>query len=69
MAHKDELKGLRKAAEAQGWTVRITNGGHLRWDSPKGGKPIFTASTPSDRRALANIRSMLRAAGLDLPRK
>jgi hypothetical protein len=44
-----------------GWSVKRTNGGHLRFSKP--GRPvIFTSSTPSDRRGYLNALAMLRRA-------
>lgn len=57
-----ELRLVCKKAESQGWV--ITRGKtHLKWTSPEG-KPIFTAYTPSDARAIKNILSMLKRNGL-----
>lgn len=48
-------------ASSAGWSVKRTNGGHLRFSKP--GRPfIFTSSTPSDRRAYLNALAMLRRA-------
>lgn len=58
-----ELKQLLRDAQGDGWTVRITGGGHLRLDPPTccaDRSPVFTASTPSDKRAIPNIRAMIR---------
>lgn len=61
-----DFRDLAQLALAQGWEINKTNGGHLRWKAPAGAL-IFSASTPSDRRAVANLRSQLRRAGLTLP--
>jgi predicted RNA binding protein YcfA (HicA-like mRNA interferase family) len=54
------LKQLLRAAEARGWRVELTRrGGHVRLVHPDG-PVVVAASTPSDFRALANLRSMLR---------
>jgi hypothetical protein len=58
-----EINSLIKVAEAQEWKVVVSNGGHLKWLSPTG-KVVFTSITPSDHRALSNIRSNLKSAGL-----
>jgi predicted RNA binding protein YcfA (HicA-like mRNA interferase family) len=63
---KKDLKRLRRLAERQGWRVEPTGGGHLRWRSPRCGRVIFTASSPSDYRALQNILSHLKAEGLEV---
>lgn len=63
MAKSKDLNALRKEYEKQGWTVERTRGGHLAWTSPdKNVRPIYSASTPSDRRALNNLRAALRRA-------
>jgi predicted RNA binding protein YcfA (HicA-like mRNA interferase family) len=54
LTHK-ELRQLVEQAVEQGWIVNLTSGSHLRWKAPDGAL-FFTASTPSDRRALLNIR-------------
>lgn len=43
-----------------GGTMTLTGGGHIRIDLNIGGGPVFTSSTPSDRRALDNLRALLR---------
>lgn len=59
MSNMRELKQLREEAEDRGWKITKTNGGHLKWTAPKGGF-IYTALTPSDRRAVKNIRAMMK---------
>lgn len=61
---KKRLKELIRIAEAQGWQVSTTGGGHLRWTGPDDEGPVFTPSTPSDWRALKNATSVLRRHGL-----
>jgi hypothetical protein len=58
-----ELNSLKKLAEAQEWKIVVSNGGHLKWMSPTG-KVVFTSITPSDHRAMSNIRRDLKSAGL-----
>jgi len=60
------MTGARKALDTlareyrrQGWVVEISPGGHMRWRSP-GGALVFSASTPSDRRSIANHVARLR---------
>jgi hypothetical protein len=62
------LREIRHEFEPLGVTVSRTNGGHLRLDLPNG-KPIFAASTPSDWRAIRQIRSQVRRALLPEPRE
>lgn len=58
-----ELKMLIKSAEKQHWKIVVSNGGHLKWVSPTG-KVVFTSLTPSDQRALSNMKRDLKSAGL-----
>ena len=53
-------RDLIRLAERDGWSVSITNGGHLRLEHPDATGPVFTGSTPSDQRALANTLAMMR---------
>lgn len=63
---KRDLKEIRTVAKRAGWSVNVTGGGHLRFCPPPSlrGPCIFTGSTPSDHRAIANLRARLRKAGL-----
>ena len=61
----DDLKALQAHAEAHGWRVEV-GGRHLKWRGPKG-QLVVSAITPSDHRALMNIKSDLRKRGLPLP--
>lgn len=64
---RGEMRRLREAAIAAGWTVTTSGGNHLRWTPPGGqGGPVFTSATPSDRRALANMRRDFRKHGLEV---
>jgi hypothetical protein len=64
-----ELSSLIKQAKEQGWEVELTNGGHFKWRSPLG-RFFFSAQTPSDIRALKNIKRDLRNNGfIELTRK
>jgi predicted RNA binding protein YcfA (HicA-like mRNA interferase family) len=60
---RKEVSDLVRRARERGWVVEKTRGGHLRWRSPEG-KVVFSGSTPSDVRAVRNIRSLLRRMGL-----
>lgn len=60
-SNKDFNK-LIKDAEAQGWAVDVTHGGHLKWTSPTG-KIVFSAFSPSDHRSLKNTVSQLKVGG------
>lgn len=65
LALPSDWRPLVSAAVRAGWTLEKTGGGHIRWQSPTGGC-TFTASSPSDRRAMYNARSRLRRAGLSI---
>lgn len=61
-----ELNGILKALEAQGFTVRRTKRGH--YFVTLGGKPVTTfAGTPSDWRSLRNSLAAARRAGFRWP--
>lgn len=62
MAKSKDFERLQEEYRTAGWTIKRTGGGHLRWTGPKGEGPIFTASTPSDHRAIQNVKAMLRRA-------
>lgn len=64
MTTRKEFAELRRIAEAAGWTVTMTSGGHLRWAAPSGAI-VFSSSSPSDWRAVHKHRSELRKKGLD----
>jgi hypothetical protein len=57
-----ELQVLIKQARSQGWEVERTKGDHYKWLSPRGNF-FFSASTPSDRRGLLNLKRDLRING------
>jgi predicted RNA binding protein YcfA (HicA-like mRNA interferase family) len=63
---RHELKQLLRAAKAAGWQVRPTGSGHLQLRHPAGGI-VVTSSSPSDRRALANLKAQLRRAEKGAP--
>jgi hypothetical protein len=70
MTSSKELNELIKQAEAQGWTIVKTNRSHIKWLSPVTNGVVFTSSTPSDGRALANIKRDLRVNGfIEITRK
>ncbi|MFT8637147.1 MAG: hypothetical protein ABF811_04205 [Pseudoclavibacter sp.] len=61
-----DLKAIRKAAEQQGFTTRITTKGHLR--IYQDGVPVTTFSgTASDYRSWKNSLSQARKAGFRWP--
>ncbi|CAB4203540.1 hypothetical protein UFOVP1382_153 [uncultured Caudovirales phage] len=57
-----EVDALVKQIRRLGFTVDKTGAGHWRVASPSG--PIFMPSTPSDWRAVKNMRAALRRAGI-----
>lgn len=57
-----QYRDLYRAATADGWSVEPTNNGHLRWTHPAASRPVFSASSPSDHRAVLNVRARLRRA-------
>ena len=56
---KRDLAKLLRAARARGWQVTPTRGGHWKLTHPGGGL-VVTGTTPSDFRALANLRATMR---------
>lgn len=63
-----EYRDLIEIAEAQGWIVTMRRSRHLKWTAPDGWS-YFSASTPSDHRAIKNLRAALVRHGLDLLHK
>jgi hypothetical protein len=64
-----ELGELIADAEEQGWVVGRRTNGHLKWVSPKG-EVVFSSSSPSDPRAVSNIkRDLFRYGLIKLERK
>jgi len=63
-----DMQGLCVEAEAAGWTVEKTDGGHLRITAPNG-HFVFASQTPSDWRAVHATRARMRRAwpGWDRP--
>jgi hypothetical protein len=55
------LRALNMLAARYGYQpAEVTGGGHLRFRHRRTGRLVFTAATPSDRRAMANIRAIFR---------
>jgi predicted RNA binding protein YcfA (HicA-like mRNA interferase family) len=63
---KREVAEVLRQAEARGWRVRPTRGGHWKLTHPSGAI-VVAASTPSDARALKNLTANLRRAELLSP--
>lgn len=60
-----DMQQLIRQAEDLGVRVEKTGGNHLVFYTPSG--PVYTASTPSDRRSVLNARSRLRRSGVPIP--
>lgn len=58
---REGLRQLIEFAEANGWTVSRTRGGHVRFTKPGLGS-IYTSSTASDYRSGLNAKARLRRA-------
>ncbi len=56
-----DLDALVKAKQAEGWSIEPTENNHLSWKAPNG-NTVISGSTPSDWRAIENLKSRLRAA-------
>ena len=61
-----DLDDIIHRAKAAGWRVEVAGSGHYQFKSPDGEGLVTVSRTPSDYRALLNIESDLRRAGLDL---
>ena len=62
MGIRKDVEQLIHIAENQGWQVTKTKSSHWKWTSPQGAI-VFSAQTPSDLRALKNIKKELRLRG------
>lgn len=62
ISRSKDLNDLAKKAMKQGWVITLRNNGHLAWKSPKGGV-VFSASSPSDYRAIKNTIRELKKFG------
>lgn len=54
-----DMRDLVEFAKGLGYRIEQTNGKHIKFSLP-GAKPIFTSSTPSDRRSWMNCRARLK---------
>jgi len=63
VANKQDMKCLRAALTAQGFTVEQARNGHWRVTTPDGTARMQMASTPSDRRGILNTISRLKRIG------
>lgn len=64
MASNKLIKELMRHARAQGWRTEPTRSGHVKWLPPEG-PFVISAGSPSDPRAIANLRADLRRHGLE----
>ncbi len=65
----NDIQFLIAQARQQGFTVERRGSGHWLFRPPNRTDPLVVVSgSPSDHRAVANMRGQLRRAGLDLPR-
>lgn len=62
MSGSRQAKDLIRWAEAHGWSVSKTNGGHLRYTHPDVDTPVFGATSPSDWRAIRNMKARMKRA-------
>lgn len=60
-----ELSALLRRARAAGWSTTKARK-HWRLAAPDGIGLIYCSATPSDRRAIKNLRALLRQRGLKL---
>ena len=59
MTPAEYRKDLRRLADDEGgWSIERTRR-HIRMNHPQGGT-VYVASSPSDRRAIMNVRALLR---------
>lgn len=63
--HARELRQMLNRLRADGWHITLSRRGHYRCHSPTG-ETVFCPGTPSDHRALANMRGKFRRAGAKL---
>jgi len=49
----------RRDLERSGFSTTLTRGGHIRISHPHMNGPVFAASTPSDHRAIHNLRALI----------
>lgn len=62
MARSEHERAVRDLANQHGWKVSLTKKCHLRLTHEKYHTPIITGGTPSDHRAIKNLRAHLKRA-------
>lgn len=60
MSTRSDMMKLVRMLERDGFTAVHTGGGHLCLRHPGFSGCVFTSSTPSDHRAVKNLRAMLK---------
>jgi hypothetical protein len=55
-----EMRKFARELKHRGFEIEHTGGGHLKLMHPLLSAPIFTGSTPSDGRALKNLKASIR---------
>lgn len=58
-----DFQELAEIAASQGWRIEQRRNAHLSWIAPTGAK-VFSSLTPSDKRAVQNLKRDLRRYGL-----
>jgi len=61
---KKDIKRIIQEAKDQGFTVSKSKSGHIKWHAPDGKSIVVSSGTPSDSRAMANMKSRLKRVGL-----
>lgn len=59
-----EMKEIARHATRCGWVIEVRRNNHLKWTAPDGSSVYFSSGTPSDFRAIRNVRRDLMARGL-----
>lgn len=60
------MDALRRAAERQGWTVKVRRNGHLVWVAPNGVR-VYSSATPSCDGAPYDHVKLMRREGFRWP--
>lgn len=59
---KAKLAAIRESASRDGWSIKRTSGGRLRFTHPEVDFPIFTSASPGEFRSLRNLEASLQRA-------
>lgn len=60
MSSHCRMTELRRELKRVGFTATPTRGGHIRFQHPAMAESVFTSATPSDHRAIQNLRALIR---------